>query len=169
MGLLAALFLLNYKSLTADIPWRGDEDHHIRISLYLAERVPLRAILCLFIPFMAFWLSAWRGMKKTMALIGVLLVCGIVFFLSHAGPFQGERPDWIFRYPLLNYWFFMLIPRAAGYFVGPYHEILYRIVPLLSMALLAHVFQAELTNKIGVAALFWGCAVATIPFVLYYQ
>ncbi len=167
--LLAALFLLNYKPLTAAIPWRGDEERHIRIAVYLAAQIPIEWILVAFALFALFWAAAWRGWKWTMAALGALTVAGAVAFLWKNGPFQGERPDWIFRYPFLNYWFYMLIPKAAGYLVGPYHEILYRIVPLISAALTAYAFQKELSGRLGMAALVWGLCVATIPLVFYYS
>lgn len=167
--LLVGLFLLNYRPLTAAIPWRGDEEHHIRITLYFATQIPFEWIVAVFVLLALFWMAAWREAKWAMAITGSMLVVGTAVFLWKDGPFQGERPDWIFRYPLLNYWFYLLIPKTAGYLVGVHHEVLYRIIPLVSAALIAHTFQRELNHWQGIASMLWGLAVATIPLVFYYS
>lgn len=167
--LLVAVFCLNYRPLTAAIPWRGDEAHHIRIALYLAAQIPILWILAFLGLLAAFLISAWRDAKWMMGICGALLAIGAAAFLWRDGPFQGERPDWIFRYPFVNYWFYMPLPKAAGYLVGPYHEILYRIIPLAFAALLAYAFGREAAGRPGAAAFFWGLAAAAIPLVFYYS
>jgi hypothetical protein len=167
-GLLLGMAALNYRPFISVIPWRGDESVHIAKILYLTSRIPVNWILCIFFLFGLILYAAWRGSGWAMV-PGTLLVVGVVIFYWRNDVLDAANESWILRYPLIDYWLYMLVPKLAGAVFGPYHEILYRIFPAVSMFVLAWIFQSELARSQGPADLLWGFSVATVPIVFYYS
>lgn len=165
--LFAAILALNIRSLMGALSWRGDELTHITRILELVDKTPLGWILY-FASVIAFVLfAAWRQ-PKWVLVPAIALVAGAAAF--------GSRPDgitladaWILRYPLLNYWIFMLAPKFASLTGGLYTEALYRIVPFAAMCALAWTFQRRAPGGDGPVGSLWGLAIATVPVVFYYS
>ena len=57
----------------------------------------------------------------------------------------------------------------ASLVIGPYHEILFRIIPFLSVVGLAWYFQRSINQKEIHSKFLWGLAIGTIPIVFYYS
>ncbi len=168
--LLAALVWLNYKPLTSVIPWRGDEGSHIMKTLTIVSRISSAQILLTLTLFALFLFVAWK--RPVLALPAALfLIFVVVIFFVLKNPLKGLNSEYYFflRYPFFNYWFYALIPSLATIVASPYHEILYRIIPMLSIAAIAWMFQSSLDERNSPVSLVWGLAAATVPLVLYYS
>ncbi len=166
--LLGALIALNYKAITSVIPWRGDEGIHISKTLDIVNRISTGQILFALTLFAAFLYTGWKKPALVLPAGLCLASLGILFFASR-NPLGGLGADYFFRYPLFNYWFYALIPSLASVAISPYYEILYRVVPILSMAGLAWTFQSGLNNIQQPINLAWGFMAATVPLVFYYS
>jgi hypothetical protein len=172
--LLLGMVLLNYRAITSAIPWRGDEEYHIKITLELVNKMKFTGISWkwLAIPpviFALFLFAAWQKSKWAIVTGGGLLVATIVF-LIYKNPFPGEGSNLFLRYPFVNYWFYALAPKAAIFFkADPYQEALYRIVPILFAAATASIFLRTLTSKKITTGLLWALCAATIPLLFYYS
>lgn len=161
---------MNYKPITSGIPWRGDEDYHIRSVLDvlgLTSRISPKWALITLITFVLFLYLAWKRSKWSI-LIGALLVTSLIIFFSK-DPFLGRGPTFYLRYPFVNYWFLALAPKIATLAGNPYHEALYRIVPLLSVIGIVWVFLRQLRPAKTSFILLWGLCIATMPLVFYYS
>lgn len=168
--LLIGTAILNYRALNSVLPFRGDEVLHVERTLELVNRLPILPSLAIIILFIAFILSGFK--KQNWAIfIGIFMVIGIVFYFLGENLFEDmeKYPLFFLRYPFLNYWFFAIVPKLASPMSSPYHEALYRIIPLLSMVGTAWVVQkkSDLSGLPGTIAL--GIAVVTIPIVFYYS
>jgi len=173
-GLFLLLFVgviaLNYRPLNSVIPFRGDETHHIELTLNLMNRIlPLEglAIILLLIIFMI------SGIKKQrwMIFIGILIVSCVIFYFLGENSFEDatKSPSFFLRYPFINYWFFAILPKLTSFITSPYHEALYRIIPILSMIGITWIYQKKLGIPNLASNIAWGFAVATIPLVFYYS
>jgi hypothetical protein len=111
--------------------------------------------------------AAWHK-SKWAYLIGAALLGAAVLF-GWRGSGWSRTDTWLLRYPFINYWLFMLIPKLAAVGASRFTEILYRIVPMFSMAALAWSFQRNIAERAGPSAILWGLGVATIPLVFYYS
>jgi hypothetical protein len=168
--LLAGVAVLNYRALNSVLPFRGDEVLHIERTMEVASRLPLLPSLVLIILLIAFILSGFKNPTWTI-FIGVFMVIGIVFYFLGENLFEDmeKYPLFFLRYPFINYWFFALVPKLASPVTSPYHEVLYRIVPLLAMAGIAWVVQKKTGTTSLLGNIAWGLAVATIPLAFYYS
>jgi hypothetical protein len=109
--------------------------------------------------------------QKWYPLVGVAIVtCTILYFWGQTTFDDVERtPVFFLRYPFINYWFFAIVPKLASLANLEYHEIIYRIAPLVSMIGVAWVYQRKINSSHPAIAIAWGLAVATIPNVFYYS
>ena len=55
--------LLNYRALTSVIPWRGDEEYHILVTLQLVDLIPFGWIITFVLLFSFLGLSGWYRLK----------------------------------------------------------------------------------------------------------
>lgn len=169
--LLAGVIALNYRALNSVIPFRGDEASHIERTLELADRIPFLPGLILLALFVVFIAAGMKG-QKWGAFIGISIVAGTVFYFWGRNSFEDVLKGqllFFLRWPFINYWIFTVFPKLASLISHPYHEALYRIIPVLSMLGVSWIYQrkaraANLLNNIA-----WGLAVATIPLVFYYS
>ncbi|HMB25221.1 MAG TPA: hypothetical protein VKP08_20400, partial [Anaerolineales bacterium] len=169
--LLAGIIALNYRALNSVIPFRGDEASHIERTLELASRIPPLPGLIILVLFVVLIAAGIKGQKWGI-FIGILIVAGTVFYFWGRNSFEDVLKGqllFFLRWPFINYWIFAVFPKLASLISHPYHESLYRIIPVLSMLGVSWIYQrkAEATNLLSNIA--WGLAVATIPLVFYYS
>jgi len=165
VGLLAGIVALNLFPLTSSIPWRGDEELHIRT----AQIAPLKILVGYLACAIPFFFLAFKKPTKV-AGIGFLLACVGLAILLYGSPLQHDRAQFILRYPFINYWFISFIPGLANFFLGnSNYEFLYRITPIVSIIWIAWYFSQSLEDpNVFINALF-GFSVATIPLLFYYS
>ena len=161
--LIAALMLaLNYLPLTSDLPWRGDEDYHVRITLDLFGKIPWYV----YVSILAAWCAViWLARRKPhlAVTIGGILTAGMLIL------YPGSKLFANIRYPFISYWGFTLPLELLSWINGPYHEILFRIIPFLSAVALAWLFQRHVvSNGVGLKIIL-ALAVALMPLVFYYS
>jgi hypothetical protein len=166
--LLAALFIINLRSLTSAIPWRGDESSHIARTQLLASKVPVLWFLLALISVSFLIFLAWRNWKWALV-VGGIEVAGAALLLARSPAFQPAELSWILRYPLVNYWAYAVPVKLVAPAVGIYQELAYRLVPFLAMTSLAWVTQREISGVPRPLALAWGLAIGTIPIIFYYS
>jgi len=167
--LLAAMAALNFQQLTGVIPWRGDEDFHIAKTLFVAQKFVLigKWILLGLIAYTVFLFLAWKK-PRWAEIAGALITLGVVVFFIEANPFARQFPVFLLRYPFVSYWFAAIAPAVAQTAGDPYHEVLYRLLPLVFAGALAWTYQRHLPSSNSGEKLLWGLSVATIPLVFYY-
>lgn len=168
-AILLVLFviLLNYKALTSVIPWRGDEDFHILKTLEVITLIPNSWFLEGVLLFGLILYLSWR--KSYWAfIVGGLTIAGIILLFKLENPLNGLKPDFLLRYPFINYWFYSIIPRMASAITDPYHEILYRIIPAISAAAIIWLTLPIQEGSPRINLLLWCLAIATIPVLFYY-
>jgi len=167
--LLIGIVALNFRALNSVIPYLGDEGLHIDRTLELATRTSLGwgfGVLGLFV------LLFYSAIKKPKWAVfaGILIVSSVVILFLNRNPFADiDQPLFFLRYPFINYWFFAALPKLASFVASPYHEILFRVIPVLSMAGVILIFQKSLGFLEILINLTWGFAAATIPIIFYYS
>ena len=169
LPLLAISILLNFKPLTSVIPWRGDEDYHIKNTFVLASAISTKWLLAFFVVFFLPIYLAWRKTKWTLT-VSVLALCGAIILIWLQNPFTEIKATILFRYPYINYWFFALVPKLTLIFRSdPYQEVLFRVIPFLASFVLVWICQRYFIGTQKIIDLLWGCAVITIPLLYYYS
>jgi len=168
--ILLGIILLNYRALNSVIPFRGDEGLHIDRTLVVFTKISLKWILGALLLFILFIYSSIKKPKWTV-FIGIIIIAGTIWFFLQKNPFPDELKDPVFfvRYPFINYWLFVLAPKLASLISSPYHEFLYRIIPVLSMGSIAWSIQRRMSIPnlpMKIALIF---SIATIPVVFYYS
>ena len=174
--LLVTITAINLRPLRYDIPWRGDEDYHINKVLWVTNIIQ-KASHKTFTPIWLigvggiliaglFLLFSWKR-PMVAGIFGGIIVLGIVTVTFHKSLFP-ILPGHLLRYPFVNYLIFAIIPTLfASEF--PYHEFLFRIIPLLSVAAIVWTVINHLDLKNRFAIFIWGIGTATIPLVHYYS
>ncbi|HSG45755.1 MAG TPA: hypothetical protein VLA72_21640 [Anaerolineales bacterium] len=168
--IILGVIALNYRPLNSVIPFKGDEGFHIDRTLGLINTIPIVWIsgvilLLLFLLYIAIHKS------RLAIFIGILAITGLILLLLNRNPF-GElinHPLFFLRYPFINYWLFALVPKLVSLFASPYQEILFRIVPILSMSFLVLGFQKRTLNSDVLLSTALALSAATIPIVFYYS
>ncbi|MFC1975644.1 hypothetical protein ACFLXQ_04540 [Chloroflexota bacterium] len=160
--LFAVLGILNYKPIFSVIPWRGDEDFHIRGAIELWLSMRFQGILAAFL-FILFLYEGWRRSRQLL-ISAIFLVLFIVLILSYGNADYAS----ILRYPYISKWVSMGILSLTTPFFGLFSEVSYRIVPFVSAVLLVWFCQYKFAvpSKIGV---LFGIAIGTMPLVFYYS
>ena len=167
--LLMGIIALNFRPLNSVIPYLGDEGLHIDRTLELVTRTPLGWGLGVLGLFILLFYSAIKK-PKWAAFTAILIVSSVVILFLNRNPFADiDQPLFFLRYPFINYWFFAALPKLSSFVTSPYHEILFRVVPVLSMAGVILIFQKSLGFPEIPVNLAWGFAAATIPIVFYYS
>jgi hypothetical protein len=170
-GLLLAcvLLLLNVRALTSDIPWRGDEEHHITTTLRLAAVLSNNGLIAFVLGVAVLLWLAWRKSRWTIPVLLQLVISMIVAFLV-TRPWPELATPALLRYPFISYWAVVLLPHVANLAgASPYHEILFRALPFCSALALAWAFTLHIREADTFTGVLWGVAVGTIPVVFYYS
>lgn len=172
---LATVAALNVFSMTREVAWMGDEDHHLLTTVGLVKLV--RAWPGSF-AVMAGLLVAFvvgAGRLRTIAFVGAAFV--VLVLVEAMGAYRiNAVPANLTRYPYLLYWF-MAAPVLATQtltnvlppFSRGWEEAVYRVVPVVSVALLALVVGMRVERDRPLARWLLMLAVATIPVVFYYS
>jgi len=161
---LVLLLIVNFKSLISVLPWRGDEDYHIFLTLNLVKRLP--GIAGVLIPIVVIIMIITALMKPKLGMIiGTILSFTIIIYHLLSNPLHGID---LLRYPFINYWFYAIPPLAASLVTTPYREFLFRIVPFLSSVAIAWMAYDKLQNKNKIISYLWGFAFGTVPLLFYY-
>ncbi len=163
--LLLLVGALNFRALTAAIPWRGDESAHIAAALRLAQMVPLALVIAGVAVFALVLYVSWRKPRLALPACALLVAGCIAVYLLRQPPLAKG----ILRYPFVSRWFHALLPALLGPLIGIHREILFRLVPLVSAVILSWKFARTVSPRNLFAGLVLGLAAATIPVVFYYS
>ena len=168
--LLALMIALNYRQLTSGLPVMGDEDFHLFRTLFLTNKIlqMQRWVLFGLFAFTIFFILAWVK-PRWAEYAGAIIAIGVVFYYLTENPFENAGVDFFVRYPFISNWFAAVAPTIAALIDNPYHEALYRIMPLFFAAALAWSFQHHLPHSNTPTGLLWGISIATLPLVFYYS
>lgn len=187
------LYVVNFRPLNADIPWRGDEDFHINLILqlvnyfdffwtnkdiYLLQNPLFWIFLLLILIFASLMIinrlkiniALKRAVRIAKVSIGILLIPFLALVLFPENAFGDQRDIFllsdILRYPFIQKWanFFFVVPN--------FYEIsLYRIVPFLSLIgisfFLFYNFYQQLRSTL--LAFLFAFAFSTAPIFLFYS
>lgn len=173
--LFCVLLLLNYRALRIDIPWRGDEDYHIQVTLHFFEslrRIVARAawLWALAAGASAIALAvAWRRSRPGFIALAVGLLVLVVAVLAANGSYLPSNI--LLRYPAAGYWLAAAPLYTSWPFVEPYSlfsEATFRVVPFLAVVGLAWMCQQQLAHKGLEIGILFGVAVGTMPLVYYH-
>lgn len=162
--LLIPLFAVNFNSLNTVIPWRGDEEYHIKVALKLVTTIPVIWGFLAPVFVVIFLITTWKKPKWAM-MIGTITIIGAVFVHLWWNPLKGVN---FLRYPFINYWFYAIAPLQASLVTTPYREILYRIIPFLSSVTIVWMVYQRLPSDMKINRYFWGFAAGTLPLMFYY-
>ncbi|MCB0208386.1 MAG: hypothetical protein KDJ52_03625 [Anaerolineae bacterium] len=164
LGILwAVIIILNYRALLAVIPWRGDEDYHINVVLNVWGLMKFHGLVTAVL-LLLFLYEGWRKSKQI--LFSAVFLVGMVALLVWN---NQSNFDWVLRYPHATRWLNVMPLYVIVPLFGPFEEATYRIVPFLSVILLAWFCQRELRLAGWPLGLLFGLAVATTPVIWYYS
>ena len=164
---LCVMLLLNLPALSAELPWRGDEDFHIAITGCLANLAGHHMLLFA-APFLLFAMLFLfrRKISWPFLLAGALLCAGLSAVAGHYSRFSIDdivRYPFILRYPSAA----LVIPVRMLTSHTP--ECIYRIVPFVSSVLLVWLCASQWSNRRTLPAAAVMLAVATMPLFLFYS
>ncbi len=184
LGLI--LYVINYRQLSTDIAWRGDEGAHVTMVLglykyfsyflgYAGTHIYPNPLLWIFILLLLFVVYKFiRGKGKSIygpltfgCILLLVVIPSQILFFNRA--FTGQKNILLISdviiYPYIQKWlnFFFLIPNF-------YDISHYRIVPFISLlgisSFLYYYFYRESQSK--VQAFFFALAFSTVPLLLSY-
>ncbi len=176
---IALVAAINVRTMAADLPWRGDEDHHIKTTQMLLGIAHSHWHLVAMAAGPAALTLAFRRacLKHDRLLTWLALpVLGLLAAVIMLQTPSAERtaaglPPWninIARYPLLVHWLASGPAAIVGLFTAWLPEWSYRIVPLLSTALIGWYGSQRIGElRLGGRVLYI-VFVATVPTVFYY-
>jgi hypothetical protein len=176
LWLVAALVLLavlNGPALASDIPWRGDEDHHIKVTSLLASLlryVPALAVVAA-APVVVLLLRDRYAPRRYAVTKRLLVVELLVAAAVVAGVWLARMSfpmSLLARYPVLVNWLAAGPPLALSPFFEVLPEASFRVVPLLSAVLLAW-FCAARTGGRPAGRVLYLLALGGIPVIFYYS
>ncbi|MCB0162653.1 MAG: hypothetical protein KDI79_00415 [Anaerolineae bacterium] len=161
--LCVVITALNYRALLAVIPWRGDEDYHINIVLTVWRLMRFHGLVAAVL-LLLFLYEGWRKSKQL--LVSAVFLVAMVALLVWNGQ---SNYDWILRYPHATRWLNVLPLYLTVPLFGPFEEASYRLIPFLSVIVLAWLCHRELSPAGWPLGLLFGLAVATTPVIWYYS
>jgi hypothetical protein len=185
LWLLAAVVMLgaiNAMPLTADLAWRGDEDHHFKSTRMMADYVGQcwPAVLVAIAPLVAtlLWQRTSPGKPIVAKLLGLQAATAVIVILAVV----VIKPQMMIppvTYPLMVSWMGSIFLQLGRPFLGwiPTPEVFYRMVPFLSAVGLAwvcsrHVMKDDPAKGKGLSMAVRGLcivAVGTVPILFYYS
>lgn len=180
--LITSLYVIHFKQLNADIPWRGDEDFHIVILLRLKEYLTFfwkhfdtylfsNPLFWVFLIIVLIYGVLFYKKRSTLILITsiVVLISVSALLLFPDNTSAGQQDIFLLwdlmRYPFLQKWmnFLFILPNF-------YDISLYRIVPFLSLigiaTFLFYVFYHRFQSQ--VLAFLFAFGFSTVPLLLFY-
>jgi hypothetical protein len=189
--LTGLIYVINFRPLSVDIPWRGDEDVHILYVMNLIEHLrrvgqtpnPLQsafviAWVCLAVSFVVVLVR--KQIRKSphkvheniiLCVSGGIVVALPAFLLFYGNVARESRIDMlslgqILRYPYVEKWmsaFFSFVDYAGDI-------RLYRLVPFLSTILLAWYLFVVIEKKLNntIVSVLASCAFVTIPLMYFF-
>ncbi|HVP10879.1 MAG TPA: hypothetical protein VMV94_06770 [Phycisphaerae bacterium] len=175
LGAFLILAILNARALTADVPWRGDEDHHLLatrslIGALLSHRSATIALILLLaiLP-----LAAWRLKSLRLAVLLCLMLAIIQgVWIAHTDPDFFEMT----RYPMISRWFasapIVLLSVFRNMhlpFTGPLDEALHRLVPFIAAVLLVWITAARAAPASPIGSVLCLLALASVPLLYRYS
>ncbi len=165
--LFVSLLAINLLPLASSIPWKGDEDYNIRITLTAAQMLNFKLLLPLLaatalLVFLAFKRPLWALVLLAIGFAGVL-----VYYLNVV--LDEKYVSAILRYPFFSRWFHALPPALAGLFNLQFNEFLYRIIPFLCAVGIALFFATRLTGLPVWLRLVYGFTAGSMPLIYYYS
>jgi hypothetical protein len=165
--LLGFISIVNFRAMSSVIPWRGDEDFHIlstiNASIFIFE-TNRHLLLPVFLASLLFLFLAWK--KSWLAVCAAI---GLIVMVSFLIEFTANNRFLFLRYQFSSRWIYAVINYLVWQLGYGYHEIAYRIVPLMCTAIIAWYFAGRLKEiHFGVSVL-WGMAISTIPVLVYYS
>ena len=144
---------------------RGDEDYHIYTVLRFAQKI--KATIFFHLPFVIltilFLVAAFRK-SKYFLVFGI----GVLAYFILFGASEQVSHSAILRYPFFTRVFQVLPPVITSAYGGLYSELTYRIVPFVSVIIMAWLTQRYRPFPDQVANLLVGIAIGTMPLVYYY-
>jgi hypothetical protein len=166
--LLVVLIVMNLQPLSADIPWRGDEDLHISTVLVLISFLQPYTTILFIIGFLIF---LFLLSKKTgyaiffYSVIMLVIYCAFVVFRIFPLQELFLSP----RYPFITYWISAILLKIPSIFLSSYHEEFYRLIPVLFTGVIIWLFIKASFDNMKIPAFLAGISVASIPVVYYYS
>ena len=166
---VAGIVALNYRQLTSVIPFKGDDGFHIDRTLELVGIIPFKWIIGALVSFaVVMYLSIKK--PRLAIFISIPVILSLILFFQIQNPFgEMEQSKFFLRYPFINYWFFAFVPKITSIIINPYHEILFRLIPVLSIGILAWSFQKRVEISDVPTKFVLALCAATVPSVFYYS
>lgn len=185
LGLI--LYVINYRQLSSDIAWRGDEGAHVTMVLslykyfsyfwgYAGTHIYTNPLFWIFILLLLFVVYKFiRGKGKSIynlltfgCILLLVVIPSVLLFFNRAFTDQKNilHISDVIIYPYIQKWLnlFFLVPNF-------YDISHYRIVPFISLlgisSFLYYNFYRELQSK--VLAFFFTLAFSTVPLLLSYS
>jgi len=164
---------LNALPLTNEVPWKGDEDHHLVTTLGLVRNLagwPAIVVIGAICGAVCLARKA-AGRGGAVVLIGV----GFALMMAAGAWMIGTVPANLTRYPYINYWVMAapaliasVVVRVGPPFEGIWCEALYRVVPFGAAVLLAWLVAVRFGRGSLLVRVLLIAAVSTMPVVYYY-
>ncbi len=164
-----ALVVISRRALTADIPWRGDEDYHTLRTFECASYIVGHWTPCLALAgVMVFLFFASRAARVTpwMIVAACLLCAGMIAGVG----IEAVRPWTFVRYP----YFSKILSAAPVILAQPFWgdrppEWVLRVVPFAAAAGVAWLPMTMLRESPRWARVGLALVIGTLPLILYYS
>lgn len=161
LGLI--LLALNYNALGADLPWKGDEDHHITKTIALWSWMGAKAFLLVLPLAILFLYEGWRNSPWLLPSAGFF----VVLLAIVVG--RSQIDEWnLLRYPFFSYWLALIPLYFSTAFTGVFYEAAFRVLPFLSVLLLGWYSFKKIRSSGSAMAFLFAVSVVTLPLVAYY-
>lgn len=157
------LLIINIKTLNIDIPWKGDEDSHIKAAIMLCFNP-----LWLF-PFGIAIFCFFYTKKQTLSELLPLLFILIILFGIYGSLYEWGINQMI-RYPFITRWLH-IIPVQLLFFskTAFFQESLFRIVPFISTVVLSWIIFRKINCENNLIKASIAIAISTIPILFYHS
>gem|GEM_PF-5791788 len=164
---IIVLFLLNFRALISEFEWSGDEEYHILGSMLLANRLK-RFIIALAFLYCIAWIVFNRISHKNLSAFFAISTL-VVVIPSLWFDISDLRRDWMIRYPVLGRYAFAVPVVVVCRFFRQTPEFFFRVIPLLSTAVLGFCTARSLRDTHPIGRLLLAFCIATVPLVYYYS
>lgn len=166
VSLFIIVLLINFKPLLVELPWRGDEDYHVRVLQHFAYNIVPLKWLCFTLVFilLAFFYTVYKNSKHYIW----LGIASIVFFIIF-GYLDIIPHIYILRYPFFSRFVQVIPVLITDLFAHQYLEWIYRVVPFLSSCLIVVVCALFYPSAASSQRILWGLAIASMPLMHYYS
>jgi hypothetical protein len=163
---LGIVALVNLAPLLADLPWRGDEDFHVRVTGNLVTLARRHALLFSAPYFFFSLVFLFRGKKSwPFYFVAAVVLSGICAACGGLLPFPMQD---VVRYPYVLRYLSAALVLPISMVTPHVPEAFYRIVPLVSSVFVAWLCVVRWSGGRLVAAAAVAAAIATMPLVFFY-